>query len=107
MKIAAFLITALINTGIGAILFFFLIIALNGYSGSQAEPGLILYIVWILLFSIITAVLSVLAANYLSAKKSLNKFLALAISVTVFVIAGAALHFAGIFAAIGLIEALR
>lgn len=107
MKIAAFLITALANLGVGFVLFFFLIIALNSYSGSQAEPGLILFIVWTLLFSLAMAVLSVLAINYLTKKKSLSRLTAAIISVVVFIFAGGTLNFIGIFAAIGLIEALR
>jgi hypothetical protein len=107
MKIAAFLITALANLGVGFVLFFFLIIALNGYSESQATPGLILFIVWVLLFSLIAAVLSLLTINFLSKKKSLSRFAAAIISVVVCIFVGGTLNFVGIFAAIGLIEALR
>ena len=107
MKIAAFLITALTNIGIGVVLFFFLIIALNGYSGSQAEPGLILFIVWVLIFSIAFAVLSVFATKYLIEKRALSRFTAAIISTMIFIVAGGIFSFIGIFAAIGLIEALR
>lgn len=107
MKIAVFLITALANLAVGFVLFFFLIIALNGYSGSQAEPGLILFIVWALFFSLAAAVLSVLAINYLTKKKSFSRLTAAIISVIVFIFVGGILDFIGIFAAIGLIEALR
>lgn len=107
MKIAAFLITALANLVVGFVLFFFLIIALNGHSGSQAEPGLILFIVWALIFSLATAVLSVLAISYLTKKKSLSRLTAAIISVIVFIFVGGILDFIGVFAAIGLIEALR
>ena len=59
MKVAAFLITLLGNILIGAILFFFLLLALNGFSEKQATPAIILYIIWALIFSILSAGLSV------------------------------------------------
>lgn len=106
MKIGAFLLTATANLGIGIVLFFFLIIALNGYSESQATPGLILFIVWILIFSLIMAILSFFMVGYFG-KKSMNKLAAMILSVVVFSLAGTVVDFVGMLAAVGLIEALR
>ncbi|HSK70771.1 MAG TPA: hypothetical protein VK892_03680 [Pyrinomonadaceae bacterium] len=107
MKIGAFLLTATANLGIGIILFFFLIIALNGYSESQATPGLILFIVWILFFSLAAAVFSFFTVTFLTKKKSFSPFAAAVFSTIGFVFIGGILDFIGIFAAIGLIEVLR
>lgn len=107
MQILNFFITALVNIGIAFILFFFLIIGLNGYSEKQATPGLILFIVWSLLFSLLAAVLSVLTAKYLIGKKSFGSISAVAIASPVFIIVGGIAGFLGVFAAVALIEALR
>lgn len=107
MKIATFLITALANAAIGFVLFFVLIMSLNGFSGSEAEPGLLLFIVWGLLSAIITGVLSILLANYLATKKALNKVAAAAIAIGAFVFAGGLSGVVGFFAAIFLVSAMR
>jgi hypothetical protein len=107
MQILNFLITILAGIGVGVILFFFLIVGLNGYSEQQATPGLILYIVWALFFSLAAAILSVLTAKYLINKKSFSALGAVAIAAPIFIIVVAAANFAGIFASIFLIEALR
>ena len=107
MQILNFFITALINVGIGVVLGFFLLIMLNGFSGRQAEPGLILYVVWTLFFSLLAAILSVLSAKYLTSKKSLSPVASVAISAPVFIVVGGIFIFLGTFAAVILIEALR
>ena len=107
MKVIIFSVTALGNIGIGIMLLFVLLLSLNGYSGNQAEMGLILFIIWALLFSAAAAVCAVISANFLTAKKSLNWIAASLISILIFVIIGAILNFVGMVAAIILTEALR
>ena len=107
MKILAFFLTAVVSVCAGAVLFFFLLLGLNGFTESQAGPGLILYIVWVLLFSLVAAALSFFLTRWLADKKSWNAALAALLSTFLFSFAGAASSFAGIFAAIILIEALR
>lgn len=107
MKIATFILTALINVGIALVMFFMLILSLNGFSGRQAEPGLLLFIVWGLLSAIVTGVLAVLLANFLAIKKSMNKAGAAAISIVSFVVAGGISVVVGFFAAVALVSALR
>ena len=94
IKATTFLITVLINAALGAALFFMLIISLNGFTGKQAEPGLILFIVWALLGSIMTGVCSFLSVKYLIEKKSFNQWLAALLAITIFVTVGAAIDFA-------------
>jgi len=107
MKVVIFLVTALGNICIGIILFFFLILSLNGYSGKQVVPGLILFKVWVLLFSIVAAVCAVLSANFLTTKKSMNWIAASLVSILIFVVIGAILNFVGMVTAIVLTEGLR
>lgn len=107
MKIASFLFTALINVGVGIVLFFMLIVGLNGFSGKQAEPGLILFFVWVLLTALVTAVLSVKAAKFFRVGKSLNAFLSALLAVLIFAVIGAAMNVVGLLAAVFLVSALR
>jgi ABC-type uncharacterized transport system permease subunit len=69
--------------------------------------GLILFIIWVLLFSIAAAVCAYLSANFLITRKSLNWIVASLVSVLIFVVIGAILNFVGMVAAIVLTEALR
>ncbi len=88
-------------------MFFFLLLGLNGYSGKQAEPGLILFIVWILLVSLLTGILSVVTTNYLTTNKSMNFWVGSLISILLFCIVGAAFSVVGWFVSLFLSEALR
>jgi hypothetical protein len=107
MQILNFLMTAAVDIAIGVVLGFFLLLALNGYSEDQAMPGLILYVVWVLLFSLAAAALSVLTAKYLIGKKSFGALAACAIAAPIFIVIGGVVNFAGLFAAVILSEALR
>ncbi len=107
MKVEIFLATALGNISIGIMLFYILLLSLNGYSGNQAELGLILFIIWVLLFSTAAAVCAYLSATFLITKKSLNWIVASLVSILIFVVIGATLNFVGMVGAIFLTEALR
>lgn len=107
VKASIFLATALANIAIGAALFFMLIISLNGFTGKQAEPGLILFIVWALLVSVITGVLALLSTNYFVKRKSFNPWLAALSAIAIFIVLGAAIDFVGLIAAVVLTAAIR
>ena len=107
MKITALLMTAILNGIIGAGLFFFLLIAMNGFREREATPGLILFIIWVVLTSIIAGVLSFLTVKYLINKKSLSAIVSALISVAIFIIVGGISNVVGMFAAILLATALR
>lgn len=107
MRIAAFLITSLINLIAGVVLLFFLLLALNGFTGKQAEIGLILYIIWVLIASILAGVLSVRLANYLAAKKSFSRWIAALISIAVFSLTGIGSIFAALIAAVFFVSVMR
>lgn len=107
MKAIPFLMTGLINLGVGVFLFFFLLLGLNGFSEKQAEPGLIFFIVWVLLVALTTAILSVVGTNYFAAQKSMNFWLAAFLSAFIFVVVGAALSVVGWFASLFITSAMR
>lgn len=107
MKAATLLITTLINLGLGAAWFFMLILSLNGFTGKQAEPGLILFVVWAILTAILAGVLGFWSAGYLTEKRSFSPALAALASIVFFVIFGAASDFVGFLAAVILTSARR
>ncbi len=107
MKAATFIITALANIGIGFVLFFVLILSLNGFAGDEAVPGLLLFGVWAVLCSLAAAVLSSAGAKYLREKRFFNPWLAALLAIAFFVVAGAAVNFVGVIAAVFLTSAMR
>ena len=107
MKAIPFLVTSLINLGIGGVLFFFLLLALNGFSGKQAEPGLILFAVWVLLAALLAGAASVWLTNFFVVKKEMNFWLAAAISIIIFSLCGCVFNVVGWFASLFVTEALR
>jgi hypothetical protein len=107
MKIATFLIIALVNIGISFVSFFMLLLAMNGFHEDEATPGLLLFIVWGLLSAIIMGVLGILLVNYLAVKKSMNKIASAVLSMTIFIGVGGVSIVAGFFAAVFLASAMR
>ena len=107
MKAIPFLITGLINLAVGVFLFFFLLLGMNGFSEKQAEPGLLFFIVWVLLASLTTAILSVVSTNFFATQKSMNFWLAALLSVFIFVVVGAGLSIVGWFASLFITSAMR
>ena len=86
-KIAAFVITLLINVATGVIVFFFLLLALNGYSESDATYGIAAYIVLALFVSILMCLCASLATQVLLNRK-FRALAAVAISTAAFSIVG-------------------
>ena len=107
MKAIPFLMTGLINLGVGVFFFLFLLLGMNGFSEKQATPGLIFFIVWVLLVSLIAAIASVVATNYFTAQKSMNFWLAAFLSTFIFVVVGAIASVVGWFASLFITSALR
>lgn len=107
MKAITFITTALINLGIGAAAFFMLIISLNGFTGKQAEPGLILFIIWTLLTAVFTGLLAFMSAGFLIDKKSLHPALAALMVIVIFVVIGTISDVIGFFAAVFLTSVMR
>lgn len=107
MKIIVFVLNALIQLAAAAFGFLILIISMNGYSESQATPGIILYIVWSIVSALLLGATGIYGVKFLLAKTSLGNFSASAITVLSLAIAGIVALVIGFFAAIILTEALR
>ena len=89
-KIVTALITLLINVAIGVVVFFFMLLAMNGYSESDATYGFGAYIVLALIVSLIMS----LSAGFLThvlMKRNFRGWTSALIAVPVFSIVGAVL----------------
>ena len=71
-KIIAFLITLVLNIAIGIAVFFFLLLAMNGFSESDANYGLIAYIVLAILVSFLMASLAAFSVHLLTRRNFRN-----------------------------------
>jgi hypothetical protein len=89
-KIAAFFITFLINAAIGVVIFFFMLIAMNGFSENDAEKGLMAYGILAFFVSIFASTCAFLLAGYLL-KKGFNGAVATLIAVPIFSVVGGVL----------------
>ena len=107
MKAATLVITTIFMLGLGTAWFFMLILSLNGFTGKQAEPGLILFVVWAILTAIVAGILGFWSAGYLTEKRSFSPALAALASVVFFVIVGAASDFVGFIVAVAITSARR
>lgn len=97
MNILSAIVTFVLMLAVGFGLFFFLMIALNGFSERDANPAMIFYGAWMIFFSILFAVVSFFLTKFLTAK-SLNAVLAVIISVIATTVIGAVVDLGGMFA---------
>ena len=105
-KIVASVITLIANLVIGAVVFFMMLIAMNGYSESDAEWGLIAYIV----LAIVTTVLAGVGAFLLTGtllKRQFSPLVAVVIAAPVFAVTGAVLEIVCGLVGIGIAEYVR
>ncbi|MDI1243227.1 MAG: hypothetical protein PSX80_15035 [bacterium] len=86
-KILAFLITLILNIAIGIAVFFFMLIAMNGFSESDANYGLVTFIVLAVLVSSLMALLAAAAVGLL-AKRGFKTVTASLIGIGSFTILG-------------------
>lgn len=105
-KITAFILTMLINIAIGAVIFFFMVIMMNGFSGGDARPGLIAYIVLGLIVSVLMGTFAFLLTSFL-VKRELKGAIAALIAVPIFSVVGAGLKFVCALIGIGIADYVR
>ena len=105
-KIAALIITLLINIAIGIVILFFMVVAMNGFTGSDAEKGLIAYIALAVVVTVLMGT-GAYVATHLLLKRQINSALAVAIAVPIFVIVGAGLKFVCSIIGIAVAEYVR
>ena len=107
MKAITFVITALINLGIGAVWIFMLMLALNGFTGKQSEPGFILFIVWALLTAILVGTLGYFSTGHFIKTRDLSPAFTAFMMIVIFTIVGAIIDFVGFLIAVAVTTGRR
>lgn len=105
-KIAAFLITLTLNVLVGIVLLMALILAMNGYSESDAMYGLATYVILALLASVVAAAAAVFITGMLI-KREFRALISTLIAIAVFTLVGAVAIAICAVVGIGVAEAVR
>ena len=105
-KITALVLTGLVNLVVGAVLLLFLLVAMNGYSESDATPGLLVYVVLALLTAGVMGVASLMLVGFL-AKRKYSGLTGGLISITIFSILGTGLILLSSLVGVGVAEYVR
>ncbi|HEX6124870.1 MAG TPA: hypothetical protein VFZ23_05795 [Pyrinomonadaceae bacterium] len=92
-KVAAFIITLVLNIAIGVAVFFFLLLAMNGYSESDATYSFAAYIVLAVIVSLLMSSGAAIVAHVLL-KRHFSGVVSVLIAVPIFVVAGLGLKIA-------------
>ena len=92
------IISTILSLVIAVILGFFLLIALNGFSGKAGEYAIYFYVVWAIAIALIIGITSFLAAKYLG-KTSWHKALVVLLPIVVSLILSGIGNFIGMIAA--------
>ena len=100
MRIIVFVITALVQLAVAVVIFFMLLLGLNGFSEQDATPSLIFFIALSVACALGLGGAGAFAAKRIAAKKSLGVAAASAISVFGFSVLGAVILVGGFFAAL-------
>ncbi|MBX7053678.1 MAG: hypothetical protein K1X36_01900 [Pyrinomonadaceae bacterium] len=105
-KIAALLTTFVIDLAVGAVILLFLLVAMNGFSESDATWGLGVFVVLALLVSLSTSVGAFFLAGLLM-KRNFSQVTSAFIAVPVFSIVGIGLEIVCALAGVGVAEYVR
>lgn len=105
-KIIAAILTFVINIAVGVVIFFMMLVAMNGLSGSDAEYGLITYIVLAALISILMSIGAFLLTHRLL-KKQFTAVPSVMIAIPVFAIAGIVLKIVSSLIGVGVADFVR
>jgi hypothetical protein len=105
-KIAAFLLTLIINTIVAVFIFFMMLVIMNGFSESDAEWGLIAYVVLAAVTAILTSIGAVVLSHLLQ-KKQFSPVMSTLIAVPVFAIVGVIVEIVCSIAGVGIAEFVR
>jgi hypothetical protein len=105
-KILAFLITMLANIAAGVAFFFGMLLAMNGYSESDANYGIIAYIALAIVVTILMSAGAVILVNVLT-KRKFSGLVSALIAVPLFSIFGVVLKVVCSIIGIGIAEFVR
>jgi hypothetical protein len=96
MKFAAAIVAAIISIAIGVGVGFFLLIALNGFSGRAADSALLFYAVWSLFIAVLAGLVALAGSSYLE-RTSIGKVSALLLPLIAALIASGIANVVGAF----------
>ena len=105
-KIVAFLVTLILNIAIGVAMFFILLLAMNGYSESDANYGLITYIILGVIVSLLMGLSAAIVSNLLL-KRDFSGVVSTLIAIVVFTGVGAVLKGICAVVGVGIAEVVR
>ena len=105
-KIIAFLATLIVNIAVGVIVFFGMLVGMNGYSEEDSTYGFVTYIVFAVLVSLLMSSSAAVAVHLLS-KRQYSSVAAVLISVVLFCFLGSALKVICGIIGVGVAEFVR
>lgn len=85
---------------LGVVFFAGLILGLNGFTAKEAEPGIFLYIAWLVICAIAMAAASFFLTKYFINSKSMNEVLAILLSILCGTVLGFVINVVGFFASL-------
>ena len=100
MRVVVFIITALVQAAVAVVIFFMLLLGLNGFSERDATPSLVFFIALSVVCALGLGGAGAYAAKRIAEKKSLGGVAASAISVICFSVLGAVILVGGFFVAL-------
>lgn len=92
-----FVLTATVAVVCSIPAFGMMIILMNGFHENDAQYGINIYWIWVILIGLLVSALSALAGFYLSMKKDLNPFLGGLISFLIAMVIQVGVVFVGVF----------
>ena len=107
MRVAVFIVTALIQAAAAAAIFFMLIIGLNGFSEDDAKPSLIFFIALSAACALGLSGAGAFAAKRLAEKKSFGGVAASAIATFLFSSLGVVVLVGGFFVALAIASVMH
>ncbi|HMT06943.1 MAG TPA: hypothetical protein PKA82_02985 [Pyrinomonadaceae bacterium] len=105
-KLIASILTLICSVAIGVVIFFMMLVMMNGFSGSDAEYGLVVYIVLALVISVLMSLGAFLLTGFLL-KKELSSVLAVVIAFPIFTVIGVVLKVISSLIGIGVADYVR
>jgi hypothetical protein len=106
-NVVSLILTLIINGIVSFALFFGMIIAMNGFSGRDAEWGIYAFLILAVISGILTAVLSFVVCNFSQNRWQWNVVVATSISIVGFSVINGIINFIAIILAVAIAETKR
>jgi len=106
-KIITPVITILVSIAVAVVLFFMLMLGLNGFHGTDGGRGLFAFAAWGVFTALLLGLLSLLSVNFLINRKQKSAMFAALVVVPVFAVVGVAMNFVCLIIGIAVAEISR